>query len=112
MSCSSKLRGSAPEIYVSPSDRQFRCRSTGLPRLACDGVDLNFDSVSQPRLHRGARRTDPGKKLRVRSVESAKSLNVSEVASALHHVSKAVASALQDLSDVVERQSGLFFNRS
>src|SRR5437879_13362649 len=90
----------------------LRSRSTELARLPCDGVDLNFDSVSQSGLNGGARRTDSGKKFSVHPVESAEILNVSEMACALHYVSEAVASALQDLSDVVERQSGLFFNRS
>ena len=60
----------------------------------------------------GTRGTDSGKELSVHFVESAKVLNVFEVAGALYYVSEAVASALQDLSDMVERQSGFFFNRS
>src|SRR6266404_7894416 len=90
----------------------LRSRSTELARLPCDGVDLNFDAVSQSGLNGGARGTDSGKKLRIYSIEAAEILNVSEMACALHYVSEAVASALQDLSDVVECQSGLFFNRS
>ena len=85
---------------------------TGSPRLACDGVDLNSDSVYQPRLYCGPHRPDPGKKLRVHFVESAEITNVAKMAGALHYIGEAVAGALQDFSDVVERQSGLFFNRS
>src|ERR1700746_804271 len=85
---------------------------TRSPRLSCDGVDLNFDSIYQPRLYGGPYRPDPGEKLRVHFVESTEISNVSEMACALHYVSEAVVSAAQDFSNVVKRQSRLFFNRS